>query len=141
LNFLLDTNVVSEWARPRPNSNVVRWLFEAEEDTLFLSVITFAEIRQGIEELRPGERRNALARWVTDDLTARFEPRILNVDLQVADQWGKLMARSVKIGANLGAIDALFAATARAHDLILVTRNTRHFDRLDVALFNPWLSS
>jgi predicted nucleic acid-binding protein len=141
LNFLLDTNVVSEWTRSRPNSNVVRWLFEADEDALFLSVITFAEIRQGIEELGPGERRDALARWVADDLTARFEPRILKVDLEVADHWGKLMARSVKIGTNLRAIDALFAATAQAHDLTLVTRNTRHFERLEVPLLNPWLPS
>ena len=140
MSFLLDTNVVSEWTHPRPNPHVVRWLFETEEDTLFLSVITFAEIRQGIEELPSGRRRDSLKNWLEDELTSRFEPRILPVDLPVAHAWGVFMARSTAVGANLGAVEALFAATAQAHELTLVTRNSRHFNRLGIPLLNPWTS-
>ena len=139
MNFLLDTNVVSEWARPRPDPNVVRWLLEADEDSLYLSVLTFAEIRMGIESMQPGQRRESLDRWLDDELTERFEPRILNVDLAIARAWGGLVTRSQRIGANLGAMDALFAATAQVYGLTFVTRNMRHFDRLGIALLNPWL--
>ena len=64
MNFLLDTNVVSEWVKPRPNANVVRWLAETDEDRVFLSVITFAEIRLGVEEMVAGWRRDGLTRWI-----------------------------------------------------------------------------
>jgi len=139
LNFLLDTNVVSEWVKPRPNANVVRWLAETDEDRVFLSVITFAEIRLGVEEMVAGWRRDGLTRWLQVELPARFEGRILGVDLAVAEGWGDLMARGSKIGLNLSVIDAFFAATAAAHGLTLVTRNTKHFERLGASLINPWL--
>ena len=88
MNFLLDTNVVSEWVKPRPNANVVRWLAETDEDRVFLSVITFAEIRLGVEEMVAGWRRDGLTRWLQVELPARFEGRILGVDLAVAEGWG-----------------------------------------------------
>ena len=90
MNFLLDTNVVSEWVKPRPNANVVRWLAETDEDRVFLSVITFAEIRLGVEEIVAGWRRDGLTRWLQVELPARFEGRILGVDLAVAEGWGRL---------------------------------------------------
>ena len=139
MNFLLDTNVVSEWVKPRPNANVVRWLAETDEDRVFLSVITFAEIRLGVEEMVAGWRRDGLTRWLQVELPARFEGRILGVDLAVAEGWGDLMARGSKIGLNLSVMDAFFAATAGAHGLTLVTRNTKHFGRLGASLINPWL--
>jgi predicted nucleic acid-binding protein len=80
LNFLLDANVVSEWVKLRPNANVVRWLAETDEDRVFLSVITFAEIRLGVEEMVAGWRRDGLTRWLQVELPARFEGRILGVD-------------------------------------------------------------
>jgi toxin FitB len=141
VNFLLDTNVVSEWAKPRPNPHVIRWLFEADEDHIFLSVITFAEIRQGIEEMPIGRRREALNDWLENDLAARFERRILSVDLRVADAWGAAIARSNRIGTNLGVMDGFMAATAEAFGMTLVTRNTRHFENLGIQLFNPWTTT
>ena len=138
MNYLLDTNVVSEWAKPRPDPNLVRWLAESDEDRLFLSVITFAEIRHGLEDMLAGRRRDALLSWLAEDLPARFEGRILNVDLPVAHAWGKLMSRSRKMGVNLGVVDALFAATAETHGLTLVTRNTKHFEKMGSTLLNPW---
>ncbi len=138
MNWLLDTNVVSEWVRSRPDPNVVRWLAEADEDRIFLSVITFAEIRQGIEEMAAGRRREALKSWLRDELPARFEGRIVGVDLVVAEACGTALARSRQIGLNLAVMDAFFAATAATHGLTLVTRNTRHFEKLGIALLNPW---
>ena len=138
MNYLLDTNVVSEQLKLRPDENVVRWIDAADEESLFLSVITFAEIRKGIEEIGPGRRRNALTEWLYDELPLRFERRILDVDPAVALAWGKIMARSDALGINLRAMDAFFAATAETYELTLATRNIRDFARLNIALVNPW---
>ena len=93
MNFLLDTSVVSEWVRPHPNENVVRWLAQVDEDRTYLSVVTFAEIRTGVDAMAPGRRRELLKTWLEADLLARFEGRILGVDLELAQAWGALMAR------------------------------------------------
>lgn len=140
MSFLLDTNVISEWVRPRPEPKVVRWLAEADEDRLFLSVLTFTEIRQGIEEMATGARRDALNRWLENDLRERFHARILQVDLTIAESCGTMLAQRKRAGIGMGVIDALFAATAAAKDLILVTRNTKHFAGLNIELLNPWIS-
>lgn len=138
MSFLLDTNVVSEWVKPRPHDNVVAWLAEVDEDQVFLSVVSFAELRRGVDLLAPGRRRDRLEEWLADDLTARFHGRILDVDRRVADAWGQIMARSQRAGRGLASMDAFFAATALRHELTLVTRNVRDFDGLGVALHNPW---
>jgi predicted nucleic acid-binding protein len=138
MNFLLDTNVVSEWVKPKPDPNVVRWLAAVDEDHVCISVVTFAEIRQGIYEMSPGKRRDALESWAERDLLQRFEGRILPIDLPVAQAWSALMAQSTKLSINLNIMDAFLAATAKVHALTLATRNTRHFAKLDVALTNPW---
>ena len=138
MNYLLDTNVVSEPLKPRPAPSVIRWLAAANEDQLFLSVITFAEIRKGIEEIGSGRRRDQLTAWLYEELAARFEPRILDVDLKIASTWGTIVARSEQRGINLGAMGALFAASAATYGLTLVTRNTKDFRKLDISLLNPW---
>jgi hypothetical protein len=140
-NYLLDTNVVSEWVKPRPNPNVIRWLADADEDSVYLSVITFAEIGQGIAEMGPGRRRDALKSWLEKDLYLRFERRILPVDFAIATTWAALRARRRRTGLTLNPMDAFFAATAEVHSLTLVTRNTKHFDKTGISTFNPWLSS
>jgi predicted nucleic acid-binding protein len=139
LNYLLDTNVVSEWVKPRPDANVVRWLAEIDDDSVYLSVITFAEIRQGVYETPPGRHRDSLQLWLEDDLVLRFEDRILDVNLAVAEVWGSLMAQSSKMGMNLNVVDAFIAATAKVHAVTLVTRNAKHFEKLDIPLANPWV--
>ncbi len=138
MNYLLDTNVISEWIKPKPEPKVARWLAGADEDSLYLSMLTFAEIWYGIERMPGGKRRDALQAWVAGDLVERFEGRILGVDLAVARAWGRQMARAEKGGANLGAMDGLFAATAEAHALVFVTRNAGHFQDCGVELLNPW---
>ena len=138
MSFLLDTNVVSEWVRPQPDRNVISWLAEVDEDRVFISVISFAEIRRGIEMLAAGRRHERLATWLAEELPVRFEERILDIDRQVADTWGVLMARGQKIGLTLGSMDAFVAATAEAHGLTLVTRNVKDFRRLGISLLDPW---
>jgi predicted nucleic acid-binding protein len=85
VSFLLDTNVVSEWVKPQPNPHVVAWLAEVDEDRVFLSVASLAEIRQGVELMSAGKRRDRLFDWLTGDLPARFEGRILDIDSRTAE--------------------------------------------------------
>jgi predicted nucleic acid-binding protein len=138
VSFLLDTNVVSEWAKPRPEPGVVAWLAAMDEEEVFMSVVSFAELNRGVGLMPVGQRRNRLLDWIAYDLTARFDGRVLDVDRRTADAWGQLMARSHHAGRALTAMDAFFAATAVAHDLTLVTRNTRDFTDLGFPLHNPW---
>ncbi len=109
MSFLLDTNVMSEWVRPQPDRNVISWLAEVDEDRVFISVISFAEIRRGVEILPAGRRRERLATWLAEELPLRFEERIIDIDPQVAETWGVVMARGQKIGLTLGSMDAFVA--------------------------------
>lgn len=136
-NYLLDTNAVSEWVKPRPNAGLIQWMESADEDRVFLSVVTIAELRYGVERMPAGARRNRLERWVQQELALRFENRILPVDYPVADLWGKMVSRSESAGRPLAVMDAFLAATAEFHNLTLVTRNARHFPFLN-AVLNPW---
>ena len=138
MNFLLDTNVVSEWVKPRPDTGVTTWLAEADEDRVFISVVTLAELRHGIERLPPGARRDRLDAWLTGQLPARFETRIVPVDAETAHGWGRVMARGQAAGDPVGTMDAFIAATAEQHGLTLVTRNVRDFEALGIGLVNPW---
>jgi hypothetical protein len=138
VSFLLDTNVISEWVKPAPNPQVVRWLAEVAEDQVFLSVASLAEIRQGIEQMPAGKRRDRLAAWLVEELPVRFEGRIFDIDRKIAETWGIVMARGRKAGTPIGVWDALFAATAEVHRLTLVTRNVQDFVKLDIPLLNPW---
>ena len=99
MKFLLDTNVISEPMRARPNAGVLTWLAEVDEDSVFLSVVTITELRYGIERLAAGRRRDHLDEWLRKDLGSRFEGRILPVDLGIADACGSLVARSESVGA------------------------------------------
>jgi toxin FitB len=138
VNVLLDTNVLSERARPRPDPALVRWIDGLDEDCTFVSVISLAEIRRGIERLTASSRRTYLAAWLDRDLVSRFAGRILAVDLRVADTWGMLVADGDRNGTPVPIMDGFLAATAAVHGLTLATRNTRDFTRLGVPLVNPW---
>lgn len=128
MNFLLDTNVISEPMKERPNGGVLAWLAKVNEDSVFLSVVTITELRYGIERLAAGRRRGRLDTWLRNDLTARFEGRILPVDLEVADACGRLVARSESLGRPMEPRDAFIAATAEVHGLALVTHNASDFE-------------
>ena len=135
--FLLDTNVISELVRPRPEPKVISWVAATSEDLLYLSVLTLGEIRKGIAALKDASRRVALESWLDADLVTRFAGRILAVDLAIADRWGHLAGRP---GAKLlPVIDGLLAATALHYNLTLVTRNTADVASTGVAVYNPWV--
>jgi predicted nucleic acid-binding protein len=138
MSYLLDTNVVSEWTKPRPNSRVITWLEEVDEDRVYLSVVTLAELRHGIERLATGQRKKQLDTWLRGDLPERFESRVLPVDGVVADEWGRLVAQSDARGRGLSAMDGLIAATAAVHELTLVTRNASDFAGAVKVVLNPW---
>lgn len=93
MNFLLDTNVVSEWKKPSPDTGVIAWLSEVDEDRIFLSVVTLAELQHGIERLPHGRRQIQLDQWLKD-LPARFDSRIFPIDPTVADAWGSWSRRA-----------------------------------------------
>jgi hypothetical protein len=138
LSFLLDTNVLSEWVKPRPNPGVIAWLADVDEDRVFISVVTLAELRHGVERLALGTRRDRLEAWLRDALPLRFEGRILPIDLAIADEWGKLVARRHTLGRPIGVMDAFLAATAETHALALVTRNRSDFDASVTTVIDPW---
>ena len=136
--FLLDTNVISELVKPRPEANVTAWIERTDESLLYLSVLTLGEIRRGIAALPQSRRRATLEAWLDKDLRSRFEDRILDIDQEVADRWGVLTASARKSGIVLPVIDGLLAATALEHNLTMVTRDTGQIPSLGVAVFNPW---
>jgi predicted nucleic acid-binding protein len=138
VSFLVDTNVVSEWTKPQPNPGVIEWLARADEDEVFLSVVTFAELRHGIERLPTGARRRRLDEWLRNELPVRFDARIIGVDGAIADEWARLVARREARGRPIPAMDALIAATAQVHGLTLVTRNTADFHASVKSVLNPW---
>jgi predicted nucleic acid-binding protein len=130
--------VVSELAKPQPNARVVQWLHEADEDSLFLSVITMAELRFGVQRLAAGTRRERLDAWIREQLTVRFEGRILVVNEAVAESWGEVMARSEAQGQRMNLMDCFLAATAEAYGLTLVTRNIEDFFGFGGELLDLW---
>jgi len=134
VNYLLDTNIVSELRRPKAHAGLIEWFDDQPARALFLSIVTVGEIRQGIEQLRSRDARqaNLLDRWLSG-LAQFYEDRLLFVDGTVAEEWGRLRARR-----SVPVMDALIAATARVHGLTLVTRNVRDFANLGVTLLNPF---
>jgi len=137
VNFLLDTNAVSEWVKPQPNPGLIRWMESADEDRVFLSVISLAELRYGVERMPAGARRTRLEQWLRDELPLRFERRILPIDNDIAEAWGRTVSRSEALGRPMGAMDAFLSATAEVHHLTLVTRSVSDFVTLK-AVVNPW---
>lgn len=139
--FLIDTNVLSEYNRAGvPNPGVKNWLETTTRALQHVSVITLAEIQKGIELLTPGKRRDQLELWFKQDLETWFSGRILYVDRQVASQWASVVAQSIRAGRPIPTIDSIIAATALAHDLVIVTRNVRDFQTTGALTLNPWQS-
>ena len=134
MRVLVDTNVLSETVKPRPNAGVLRWL---EEHPVFsISAITLEELAFGIERLQ-GKRRPLLYEWLAR-LRLEPGPRILAVGEEVALAAGRLRARRERKGKSVAQADMLIAASALVHGLTLVTRNVRDFDGCGVALLDPF---
>ncbi len=128
---------MSEPTRPRPSPAVLDWLARVDPGQTFLSAMTPAEIRAGITTLGDGRRAARYESWVAE-VRQSFDGRILPLDGDVLDRWGRLIGSALARGVRLPGIDALFAATALHHNLVLVTRNVRDMAGTGVDLFNPW---
>jgi toxin FitB len=138
VGFLLDTNCISEIVRIQPEPRVVKWMKEADEQSLYLCVLTLGEIRKGIAPLPAGKRRSQLENWLDVDLRQRFAGRILPIDEAVAERWGVLVSDMKRNGTPVPTIDAIIAATALHHNLTVVSRNVGDFRYAQVTVFNPW---
>ena len=137
--YLLDTNVISEYGRLRPpDPRVKTWVDAQNEDALHLSVLTLGEIRKGTTLLPPGNKRDQLERWLVTDLAGRFADRVLPITAKVAELWGGMAGQAQLKGITLAIIDGLVAATARHHDLTVVTRNVKDFSVWGIPVVNPW---
>lgn len=135
MTFLLDTNVISELVRKKPDRKVIAWLTDIPEESFFISVLTIGEIRKGIEKHRDPKKKEQLRLWLETDLQFRFGKRKLAIDEKVADRWGKLLA---ELNRPLPIVDSLIAATALHYDLRVVTRNHKDFDYPGLETINPW---
>lgn len=135
MSYLLDTNVISELVRPKPAKAVLAWFENIPSEALHISVLTLGEIRKGVEQMPDGARREKPRLWLEHDLADWFETRVLPIDIQVADRWGRLIAQ---MGRPVPSIDSLLAATALHHELRLVTRNQKDFDYPGLEVINPW---
>ncbi len=140
MSYLIDTCVMSELSKPRPDGGVVGWMSEADPDSLHVSVITLGEIRRGVSRLAPGRRRSALLSW-SERLRRAFSGRIVPVDEAVILRWADVAARAGRGGRSGSFVHGLIAATALDRGLTLVTRNAPHFEPFGVALLNPWTRS
>jgi predicted nucleic acid-binding protein len=136
MSYLVDTNVFSEAARPRPAPQVEAWLAEHEAD-LYVSVLTIGELRYGIEKLPRGRRKERLQSWLLRTCEI-MGGRVLSVNASVSHVWGQLRARWSAGGLETPTLDGLIAATAKRHGLVLVTRNEKDLARRGVKLLNPF---
>jgi toxin FitB len=133
--------VAIAWVKPRPEAAVVNWLAAVDEDRVFLSVVTLAELRHGVERLPASRRRTRLDEWLRHDLPARFERRVLPMDEAIAAAWGVIVTRREAKSRPIGVMDAWIAATAETHELTLVTRSATDFGDAVTSILDPWASS
>ena len=136
MNFLVDTNVFCESVKAKPDAEVIAWL-RAHESTIYISAVSVGEIRRGIELLSPGRRKTQLRAWLVE-LCDCMKGRVLSFNANTAHVWGQFKAKCDSAGISIASLDSQIAATAHRYALHLVTRNTAHFAKTGVKLFNPF---
>ena len=137
MNYLLDTNIISEIISKYPNENVLNFL-EKNKDNLYLSVVTIGEINAGIEKLDNSKRKDKLKLWL-QDLLNKFEDKIINIDIYVMLLWGEISSTLKKQGITISIMDCLIASCAIKENLILITRNEKDFkDIKNLIIINPF---
>ena len=136
--WLVDTNVLSDARKPRPEPGVAAFFRENRAGDLYVSTVTFAEIRFGIEVLEDPVRREVLTDWLTFKLRPMFEGRVLPVTEDILLKWRLLMELGRKAGHTYSQIDLIIAATALHHGLTVVTRDRSEFDEAGVPVLDPW---
>ena len=139
--WLLDTNVISELRRPRPEPRVVAFVAARPLEQLFVSAVTLTEIRFGIELVADVSHRAALTDWLTHKVRPMFEQRVLPVTEDIMFKWRLLVEEGRKAGHTFSQPDLIIAATAAHHGLTIVSRDTSEYEKARVPLLNPWRPS
>jgi len=141
IGWLLDTNVLSELRRPKPEAKVVSFVASRPLDLLFVSTVTFAEIRFGIEGVTDARHRAELNDWLTHQVRPMFDQRVLAITEDIMFKWRLLVADCRKAGHTYSQPDLIIAATALHHGLTVVSRDTSDFKKARVPVLNPWRES
>ena len=136
--WLLDTNILSELRRPRPERRVVEFVAGCPLQQLYISVVTLAEIRFGIELVPEPSRRSELGDWLTHRVRPMFDGRILELNEDILLKWRLLIEEGRRTGHTFSQPDLMIAATALCHGLTVVTRDRRDYDGAHVPVLNPW---
>ncbi len=138
MTWLLDTNVLSELRRPKPDAKVVQFVAAQSLDHLHVSVVTFAEIRFGTELVKDVARRMELNDWLNHKLRPMFEDRVLEINEDIMLKWRLLVEQGRKSGHTFSQPDLIIAATALHHGLTIVSRDTSEYELAKVPVVNPW---
>ena len=138
MKWLLDTNVVSEGMRVRPNARVRAWIAQRPPEQCAISIVTLAELHEGANLVPTSEQQIIYRRWISDDIVPLFSGRTFPVSIEILTDWLSLARRLRAKGRSKSGPDLLIAATARVHDLIVVSRNTRDFAGAGVTVLDPW---
>jgi len=139
LNYLIDTCVISELSKTKPNAAVEKWFSNIDPKYLYVSVLTLGELQKGVARLPRSSKRIQLEQWIDTSLLTHFEDRILPITAEVARESGNLQARAEKSGQKLPSIDSLLATTAIVHRLTVVTRNVTDLEATGIAILNLWI--
>ena len=135
MKYLLDTCILSEIIKPRPHESLLAWMETTHEDSCF-SVLTLGELKKGFA-MAEGKKKLDLDVWI-QTIEKNFEDRIIDVNVTIANHWGKIQGKLEKEGRRMSSIDALIAATASVNNLVLVTRNIKDMERSGAKILNPW---
>lgn len=138
MKYLLDTCVISEIVKKEPNKNVLAWLAAQDEESLFLSILTFGELQKGVTKAADQTRKARLEAWIEEDLKKRFDGRVIPIDLKVVTAWGSIQGAAELAGKAMPTIDGLIAVSGLAYNCIVVTRNLSDMEQSTVELLNPW---
>lgn len=137
MRYLLDTSVICEPKRDEPSASVLAWLDAQDEVSLYLSSLTFGEIRRAIARLESGRRKAEIELWL-EKLRRRFSRRVVSMSERTFLIWGRVYGEYEKRGIVRTAVDAFFEATAIEHDFVLVTRDAEAFEGSPITILNPW---
>ncbi len=137
--WLLDTNVLSELRRPKPDQRVVAFVAAQPLQDLFISAVTLAEIRFGIEMVADAQRRADLVQWLSSKVRPLFEQRVLQVSEDVMLKWRLMVEDGRRADHTFSQPDLIIAASAAHYGLTVVTRDVSDFERAKVPVLNPWL--
>jgi predicted nucleic acid-binding protein len=138
MKWLLDTNVVSENVKRRPNKAVLDWVARCPPSQIAISIVTMAELRVGAQLARTRQRRAELMHWIDQEIERSFADRTLPLTANILIEWIHLGQRTAAAGKTRAPADLLIGATARVHELIIVSRNARDFAGMGLFVYNPW---